>query len=490
MKSVSNQIPDTKDRSGDGVNPVSSISGHGLHRRDLYKVNLPNVSFWALVLGTISVTRFGYVNVSLSTLVAFALFGLLGFGLVWRLGSTSIRVFATVYGFATTAAIAFFGILTISYGVPYVEGGSDELHFEEMGINFSKYYGILDYGEIRGNLVPAWHNSVGYIYLVGLLAKFSNWFGGFHTMVPRLFNVLCLGLLSVLVHRIGLRLGLQKRTAVSAALFAGCLPLMMWVTTQTLRDLLQSLLLLALVSIWLPNKNNDWQFSLPILVLLSMLLLIPIWELRRPQALVALLFIIFAIMTNHRSFKGVKLILFTLPILGAAIYLTVIFFAFLSNDILDIIDSIESYTEMRGSDGTGGGLSSIVFESSLFPIGWLYRIAYALVSPLPVAIFPIDKAWLSMGTIIHVMFLPFMWMGVKKAIWHPQWRLIVFSFALFFIGMVMFTFTIRHITQYLPFAILLAALGFESHRSSHQNIMLTMGLIGGFLGLTYIVLKI
>jgi len=36
---------------------------------------------------------------------------------------------------------------------------------------------------------------------------------------------------------------------------------------------------------------------------------------------------------------------------------------------------------------------------------------------------------------------------------------IMVPFLLLFIGMTMFTFTVRHITQFMPFGILLAALG-------------------------------
>jgi hypothetical protein len=490
MKSVSNLFLDSKDTPQNSGASNSSACVNRLFRRDLFKVNLPNFSFWALIFATIFITRFGYIYISLATLVAYAIFGFLGFALVWCLGGKSIRIFAIVYGTATVAAVVLAEIFTASYGVPYMEGGSDELHFEEVGVKFSQNYGILNYGDIRGNLVDQWHNSIGYIYLIGLLAKFSAWFGGFHTMVPRLFNAACLGILSVLVYQTGLRLRLQNRTAVAAALFAGCLPLMVWVSVQTLRDLLQSLLIMSLVNIWLPNQNNRWRFSLPVLISLSFLLMMPIWEMRKPQALVALIFIAFAIMSNRRSFKPLQFILLTLPIAVAAAYLIAMFYTLLHTDILDLIDSIDSYAEMRGEGGTGGGLSSIIFESSLFPIGWLYRIAYALATPLPVEFLPIDKAWLSIGTVVHFMFLPFLLIGLRKAIGYPAWRLIVVAFILLFIGMAMFTFTARHITQYLPLAILLTALGFESHRGDLQKIFLTTGIIGGCLGLTYIVLKI
>ena len=131
----------------------------------------------------------------------------------------------------------------------------------------------------------------------------------------------------------------------------------------------------------------------------------------------------------------------------------------------------------------------MVFETPLFPIGWCYRTVYALVSPIPVVFFPIDKAWLSLGTVIHLLFLPFMWVGLKRGIRHSAWRLIAAAFVLLFIGMAMFTFSIRHMVQFMPFGILLAALGFEQYRGDPWRTWLVMGGISAVLAVTYLMLK-
>ena len=421
--------------------------------------------------------------------MAYLVFGLTGLAIVWRGGGTPVRIYFTIYGLAALAAVTLGWVFSNDYGVPYDVGGSDELHFEEKGIEFAQHFGLFDYGAIRGGIVSEGHNSVGYVYLIGLLAKFSAVFGGFHTMVPRLFNAVVLALLSVVVFQMGQRLRLQKRTAITAALFVGGLPLMMWVAVQTLRDIFQTLLIVTLVFLWLPDQYNRWRYSLPILMLLSLLLLLPVWEMRKPQALVALVFMAFAIIANRRSFKPLKLVFLILPIALAGVYLIWLFYDLLSIDVFNALDSIERYAELRGASGTGGGLSSIVFETPLFPIGWCYRMAYALVSPIPVVFSPIDKAWLSLGTVIHLLFLPFMWVGFKRGIRHSAWRLIAAAFVLLFIGMAMFTFTIRHMVQYLPFGILLAALGFELYRGDPRRIWLVMGATGAVLGVTYLMLK-
>ena len=160
-------------------------------------------------------------------------------------------------------------------------------------------------------------------------------------------------------------------------------------------------------------------------------------------------------------------------------------------DVIGFVDAIESYAELRGGEGgTGGGLSLVVFESTLFPVGWLYRTLYALVSPLPVEFSSIDKAWQSIGTIVHLLFLPFWWLGILRAARDPGWRHVLVAFVALFIGMAMFTFTFRHITQYLPFAVLLTALGYENYRGRHTNVLFGMAGLGGVLGVMYLALKV
>lgn len=465
---------------------VAGVSYAAARRRWL---SLKQAAPLALGFGTLAMIRYAWVEVSLAVLMAYLLFGLAGLAMVWRGGGTPVRIYVTVYGLAAVAAVALAWIFISSHGVPYWGGGSDELRYEETGLEFAQRYALFDYGAIRGGIVHEWHNSVGYIYLVGLLVKFSETFGGFHTMVPRLFNAVCLSLIAVMVYSMGQRLGLQKRTAVAAALFAGCLPLMMWVSVQTLRDIFQTLLLVTLVFLWLPDQRGKWRYSMPVLLLLSVLLLLPIWEMRKAQAFVGLLIMTSAIFLNKRSFKPMQLVLLTFPIALAGFYLASQSYDVLNKDVLNMIDGIESYAELRGADGTGGGLSLIVFQTPLFPIGWLFRTAYALVSPLPVSFRPLDYAWLSLGTIVHILFIPFLLMGLRRAAVHPAWRYVAIAFVLLFIGVAMFTFTGRHIAQFLPFAILLAALGFEHYRGNPRLVLLAMAGFGGTLGALYVVAK-
>ena len=453
-------------------------------------LKLEQIAPLAIMLGTFVMILYAMTQHSLPTLIAFYTFGISGLAMVWRSGGTSIRIFIIIYGMSSIVAVMLSFILSNEYGVPYVGGGSDELHYERKGIEFAQRLGLFDYGAIRGGIVNRDHNSVGYVYLVGLLAKFSAVFGSFHTMVPRLFNAACLALLSVVVFNMGQRLRLQKHTALIAALFVGGLPLMMWVSVQTLRDIVQTLLLVTLVFLWLPDNNSRWRYSLPVLLLMSSFIMFPIWEMRKAQALVFLVFAAFAIVTNRHSYNPLRFFFLSLPVFLISVYIIALFYSILSKDVFYILDLLKYYSDYRSGDSVGGGLSSIVFETSTFPFGWIYRSLYALISPIPLSYVPVYKAWLSLGTIIHLLFLPFLWIGIKNGMGHHSWRLIVVAFLLLFVGMSMFTFTIRHIVQYLPFGVLLTAFGIEKYQGNYKYLCLMMGGTGFIMILVYIIVKI
>jgi hypothetical protein len=475
---------------------ISGLTNASDTRRDIVPrgyfrtISLRSGSALALWFGTLMIAVYGCMEGVTATFAAYAAFGILGAALVWRLGSTSIRIYATVYGLAVAVAVVLAWIFLDAYGGPYFKGGSDELVYEEAGIEFAKHFGLFSYGAIRGGIVTEWHNSVGYIYLIGVLVKFSELFSGFHTMVPRLFNAASLALLSVLVFQIGIRLCLRRRTAVAAALFSGCLPLMMWTSAQTLRDIIQTLLIVALVFLWLPDHTNRGRYSVSTLLLMSSLLLVPIWEMRQQQAVVALILITFGIVSNG-SIRPMHRMLLSLTIVAAVVYFAWQFYNLLNEYLVNVLFSVARYATLR--EGAGDGLSSVVFETPLFPVGWFYRAAYALASPIPVEFlplkFPIDVAWLSLGTVFHILFLPFLWMGARRAASHPASRIVVLIFMMLFIGMAMFTFTIRHITQYLPFAIVLAALGYENYEGNPRVVLFIMVAFGAAMTLTYFILK-
>jgi hypothetical protein len=362
------------------------------------------------------------------------------------------------------------------------------LHFEAMGKAFAEELGVLDYRGIRRELVPVWHNSVGYIYLVGLLTKFGQLFGGEHTMVPRLFNASCLGLVAAGVHTLGLRLQLEPRTARTTALVVGCLPLMVWTSVQTLRDIVVALLFVALALAWTQDPmQSERRRSLPLAAVATLLIVVTMVELRRAHAAVAVVVAVVGFLAAGRG--GFRLVwLLWLAVLGLALaWVATRLSAIVSADTAFFLWQAENYSTYRVEE-VGGGLSAVVFQTPP-PLGYALRVLYAFASPIPIPGPNLDETWRDSGTIVHLVFLPFFLAGLGLAAKRPGWVVIVAAFALLFVGMALFTFQVRHIVQYLPFAALIAALGYERHREWRDVVF--VGVLGalGAMGALYFVLK-
>lgn len=456
-------------------------------RTDNTALNLGTAA--ALFLGSTAMVYYAAIEQSRTIIVCYVAMGVLGWLLANRKGDFSGRIFICIYGFSAFAAVVLALEFVKQHGVPYWAGGSDELAYEEAAIAFAQNSRALDYGGIRGTLVTEWHNSVGYIYLVGLMAIASGWVDGFHTMVPRLFNIVCLALVAVQVYHISRQLKLRESTALAAGLIAGVIPLMVWVSIQTLRDIIMGLLLVTLIHLWLPDRTGRWRYSTFLMIVLSALLVVPMWEMRRPTAFSAMFLMAFAILSNRRSFTIVQTILFTAPLLIASAFFIAQYAGVLTSDLSLQVEGVQEYSEYRLGSDIGGGLSRIVFATNIFPIGWLLRCAYALITPIPVAFASLDQTWLSIGTMIHIVFLPFFWRGCVTSIKSATWGLPLVAFAMLFLGMAIFTFTVRHISQYLPFAIILTAKGFESYNGDRSRPLLITASIAALLGVAYIVIK-
>jgi hypothetical protein len=451
-------------------------------------IGLKTASNLVLVLSFFVIFWFTLSQWSLDILMAYLIFGGVGFLIAPRKNQTGSRIYLIVYGLATVSSVVLYLNFESIHGVPYWEGGSDELDYEEVGKEFATHFNFLEYGEIRRSLVAPWHNSVGYIYLNGLMTKFSQIFGGEHTMVPRLFNVACLGVIAIQVFRLGDSLALRRETAISAAFIAGCLPIMMFMAGNTLRDIPICMLLLALVLIWTFDRAGRPRYSMFGTLAFSLLLIIPLVELRLAHAFVGILIVATGLLARHDSRRFYSWLFGIILVGGVCIWAYVQVGDFFSSKVMGFIVSSGEYTDYRTSEDVGGGLSLVVFETPP-PLGWILRTAYALVSPLPELSTNLYKVWLNLGTAVQFLFIPFVFLGYRMAIWNRRWWVVLSAFTLLFIGMAMFTFQIRHIVQYLPFAVLIAAFGYERYRGRHGNVFAVMTGMGALLAVIYFILK-
>lgn len=449
------------------------------------RFGLRSASSLAMFFSATVITIFSLAEMSLAVLIAFLLFVVVGLMITCKFDRTSARIFLVVYGVGVIATIILYYHYIATYGVPYLLGGSDDLHYEEFAGNFSRQFGLLDYSAIRKDLGLSWHNSVGYIYLVGILYRFSGLFGGFYTMIPRLFNLMCLGLISVGIYKISLLLSLRQRTAVIAALFAGLLPLMVYTSAHTYRDIFISVWFVWLVYLWTSVGRAVDRRSFIVPMLFTLIAMGILFEFRKGQAVVVAL-IGFIGLLSRKQYTGINVIGVTLALIIAGAF-CFIFAEYIDQEMAELFRQGVSYSEYRVEE-TGGGLSAVVFKTHP-PMGYLLRVAYALISPLPVLSSKLYEIWLSVGTIIQFFFIPFLFIGIVKSIRNRSHWVLLCAFVTLFVGMAMFTFQIRHIVQCLPFAVILASIGYEQYRSCRATIFGSMGLLGIAMAMMYLLIK-
>jgi hypothetical protein len=435
--------------------------------------NLRTICFFTIFSSILMMSGFSVFESSPAILISFIFFGFFGFSVTSRINPLAINIFLTVYSLSTfLAALLYFHFISV-YGSPYWGGGSDELEYERLGKEFATNYNVFNYSSIREDLVPVWHNSVGYIYLVGILTKIGSIWGGEHTMVIRIFNCACLGIISVMVDSLGKRFKLNQNTVFWAAILAGCLPLMIWTAGQSLRDIPVSMLLITVVFVWSPDSFGKQRYPLFYILFITFLSSLAIFELRRGQAFVILLTASIGLFTgSDKRYKRLR-ILWIFSITLIVTWLIVKFSSNLTSDLDLILLSSETYGTYR-TEERGGGLSTIVFSSSA-PLSYLLRTLYALVTPLPVLSTKLYVLWLSIGTVFQIMFIPFFFKGVYVSLRSKTWWVVSSAFILLFIGMAMFTFTPRHIVQYLPLGVLITALGYERYLGGKKKVFFIMG---------------
>lgn len=449
------------------------------------KFGLGSLSSLSLFGSSLVIIAFSLAEMSLAVPISFLVFGGIGLMIARRFDRTSAQIFIVVYRLGVIAAIILYYSYITAYGVPYLLGGSDDLHYEKAGAYFSEQYGLLDYGVIRGNVVKWSHNSVGYVYLVGVFHRFSDLFGGFHTMIPRLFNLMCLGLISVGVYKISLLFSLRQRTAVIAALFAGLLPMMVYTAAHTYRDIFISLWFVWLIYLWTSAGRTVDLRSIFIPILFTLIAMVVLFEFRKGQAFVVPLIGVIGLL-SQKQYTGIKRVAVILALIIAGVS-CFFFAAYIGQESAGFLLQADRYSVHR-VEVTGGGLSTVVFTTPP-PMGYLLRVAYALISPLPVLSSRVYQIWLSLGTIVQFFFIPFLFIGIALSIRDRFRWVLIGAFGMLLVGMAMFTFQIRHIVQFLPFGVILASIGYERYRSSRAIIFGSMGLLGVEMATIYVLIK-
>ena len=420
----------------------------------------------------------------------FILFGLIGGGIAARMGERALLLFTLAYCWTVIFSIGLHQLYLAQYGVPYYVGGSDDLAYEKTALlarelPIFNYAALLNINLYELNLQQV-RGSIGYAYLVGLIVRLGDGLGGYHTILPRIFNGFLLGMLSIATYRVALRWQIDRTYAFWAALATGLLPIMTYTSAHIFRDTFMSLMMMLTVLLWAPTTHQD-AFSRAKRWLVTILFSVITYQIRPLQAgilvIVALVADVFVTARPRQALQRLfimmgcgALVLLMVPSVRA----TVVALA------LRVPDMQGRYGDYRL--GKADGLSTYVFSAG-FPLGYILRTGYGLIVPLPIAYGTLDRALLSIETLIQYAFLPFTIGGLIIGVTHRRmWPLIAMFCGLYF-GAVLITFTQRHIILYLPFGAILAAYGYTHLRRYRLPIWGGMAFAGLLLVAAYLFLK-
>lgn len=426
--------------------------------------------------------------------VGFLLFATAAWFVALTWGSEAARLFLVVYCLGTLLAVILYFIYLDRYGTPYYVGGSDDLAYEEWGKSAAEL-AIWDYGSIRGGVVAPRHNSPGYVYVVGLLYRVGGLLGGFHTMLPRLLNVAALGLIATISHRIAQLYGMSKRTSIRLGLVVGLFPIMLFNAAHTFRDTIASLLTIWVVYKWVEvfvsQRKKTWieiQASVQ-----TVLVFVILYQFRSQQAIAVMVVAIFsAVISSTMSVGKIRNrtppTVIVMGVLAASFIIGLI--GFRGNTEPDVADWLnrlgetqETYTDYRLALA-GDGLSRFVFGASP-PFSYVLRTLYALMTPLPVLTAEVERLWLSMGTIVQYLFLPFVGIGIIYAARDRRKWILLLTFVLLFGGTALISFTSRHISQFLPYGVLFAAIGLKNTQRNRKTLILLTTYLCLWLAIVY-----
>lgn len=439
---------------------------------------LAHGSMLMTIAATLLVPTYALLEGARSAALLFILFGLTGAALSRLHSRLASRVFLLVFSAASLACVFVYSSNVLAHSNPYYIGGSDDLSYEILGRRFASGYAWDEYGAIRREVAGPFHNSVGYVYVVGLLTSLGDQVGGSHTLVFRLFNALSLGLASLFTYAIGLRIGLTVRRSAAAAVAAGLLPLSLWASAHTFRDsLVTALLMLLLLSTMVaagigaahtrPTRRITAALGIvPVIVALSEL---RSWYLYVAVAIVCVGASVGATQSGRRSLAPWALAV--VLVASAVILMTSGADSRLSEEVAA---SAAVYAEYR-QDIAGEGLSSAVFGVGGV-VGYVLRTAYAVVSPLPVMEGGAIQVWLGLGTVVHIGAVGLLIYGLWRSLRRPELWPLLSLFVLIFSGIAYLTFTIRQMVAYLPVAALLVAIGGDSISKSQSARARTLGI--------------
>ena len=359
----------------------------------------------------------------------------------------------TYYLIGVLVLVGFYFYWIFFYGNSYFLGRmSDDWQYdvywtenfiERYGFNLSRLPEHLNTIE-RG--LGILHNSQGYVGFVIILRWIASFFDGYHTLMPRIFNIYILSLIAYFSSNIAFFYtdSIKVKRNVQAVVFF--FPVMLFNSVHVFRDTIVSFLLIFIYYTLIRNKYSIQNL---LLVVFSMLILI-----------------LFRTSTFFVAILMILLLYFNPQKIRARLILAGVIFAFIGSYFLQDFASVLS-RQIAGYNQLNierfGGIGSKIFELPIY-LGVIPRIIYMIFTPVP-NLSSFHQIYLSISAFMQVFTIPFLYFGlISKKI---DLKLKI-TFLLFFFGIALSTATFRHVMMYLPFGIIITILSINQRREDRN----------------------
>ncbi|MFT7381883.1 MAG: hypothetical protein ACI9Z3_001775, partial [Roseivirga sp.] len=290
---------------------------------------------------------------------------------------------------------------------------------------------------------------------VGLIAKVANFFGGYHTLIPRFVNSFLHAITAVFLYRL-CNIYLDKKSqALWIALVFSCFPHVVYLSAHIYRDTFICFAFTYCAYKVLKDETTlfDWITILLILIATS--------EIRFFSMVMLIVCLIGGVV-----FVKVKSAWFKRMVLisgGIVAGILVISLTALSSSELEIIQLLvlkqDHYTNLRSSSAYSTGLAAVILQMDLFPFGLIVRPTYLAINPLPFLNFKAPHFINGLGTLVQVTLfffsVVFTFQNFRSSRFLPLfimlWGLVL--------GISLTSFQLRHMVMFYPFLFVVGGLG-------------------------------
>ena len=349
------------------------------------------------------------------------------------------------------------------FGTPYYnELPSDDHSYERYAQSAASEVGWFQFGKIKEQILPPAFNSPGYVYILTIIVRISELFGGFHTFIPKILNITLHSIGAILIYRI-LRYTYKISEVLSSriAYLYGLFPYLLFLSAHTFRDIIIGLCFIAVYYIFI--NYDKLKFTN---IVFSIFLIYLAYTLRLYSA-VFMIGIIFACIQRSSPSKLLKysISIFAVCILGYALFFIQVssYGSLLQTLIFEQIRSTQS--------NIGGGIGGSIFAIPLLPFGWFLRIVYLFISPVPFLTYNFPDLFISIGTSIQIYIYAFVIYGYYKFGLAQKWTNVILWAII--LGVSITSFQYRHLTMVLPFLFLVFGIYWHNYKKNKVSLINT-----------------